>query len=85
MRGAAMTISKPASDTKFARRINRSWVDVHNIIPRTDIGLFIPGIPIDDHDVGEDFVIGTKRSRPGDDEDYADTPGPSKARGSSKK
>ena len=60
--------SKPAGDTNYARHIKRSWLDVHNIIPRTDPGLFIPGIPRDYCDVEEDFVIGTKRSHPGDDE-----------------
>ena len=79
------TPSKPAHDTNFAHRINRIWLDVHNIIPRTDTGLFIPGMPTDYHNVGGDPVIGTKRSHPGGDEDDASTPGPSKARRSSKK
>src|SRR5260370_16590503 len=34
-----------ATQTNFARRINRIWRDVHNLIPRTDPGLFIPGMP----------------------------------------
>jgi hypothetical protein len=72
--------SKPASDTNFARRIDRIWLDVHNLIPRTDPGLFIPGIPTDYHEVEEDFAIGNKRSHTGDAEDGADTPGPSKSR-----
>ena len=75
--------SKPASNTNFARGINRSCLDVHDIIPRTDPGLFIPGMPTDYYDV-EDFVIGTKRSHPGGDEDEADTFRPLKARRSSK-
>jgi hypothetical protein len=79
------TPSKPASDTNFARRINRIWLDVHNIIPRTDPGLFIPGMPTDYHDVEDEFMIGTKRSHPGDDDDDAAIPGPSKARRTSKK
>ena len=79
------TPSKPARDTNFAQRINRIWLDVHNIIPRTDTGLFIPGMPADYHDVGDNSVIGTKRSHPGGDEDDAGTSGPSKARRSSKK
>ena len=74
--------SKPDSDTNFARRIDRIWLDVHSRIPRTDPGLFIPGMP---HDVEEDTVIGQKRSHPGDDDDDVHTPGPSKARRSSKK
>ena len=76
------TPSEPASDTNFGRRINRMWLDVHSIIPRVDPGLFIPGMPTD---IAEDFVIGAKRSHPGDEEDDADAPGPSKARRSSKK
>jgi hypothetical protein len=77
------TPPKPASDPNFARRINRMWLDVHNIIPRTDPGLFIPGMPTEEEE--EEFVIGTKRSHPGDDEDDAEISGPSKARRSSKK
>jgi hypothetical protein len=76
------TPSKATSDTNFARRINRIWLDVHNIIPRTDPGLFIPGMPTDTE---ENILIGAKRSHPGDDEDDADIPGPSKARRTSKK
>ena len=76
--------SKPASDTKFARRINHSCLDVHDIIPPTDLSLFVPGMPTDYYDVEEDFVIGTKRSHPGDDEDEADTFRPLKARRFSK-
>ena len=76
--------SEPAKDTNFARRISRIWLDVHSVIPRTDDGLFIPGMPMDPNDVDEDLVIGHKRSHPGDDEDYSDTPGPSKARRTSK-
>jgi hypothetical protein len=80
------TPPNPASDTNFARRISRIWLDVHNVIPRTDPGLFIPGMPTDYYDIDEDVVIGTKRSHPGDDEDDAVTSGPSKkARRSSKK
>ena len=75
--------SKPASDTNVARRINRSWLGIHDIIPRTDPGLFISGIPTHNCDV-EDFVIGTKRSHPNDDDDEADTFRPLKARGFSK-
>ena len=78
------TPSKPASDTHFGRRLNRMWLDVHSIIPRVDPGLFVPGMPTDYHDI-EDFVIGTKRSHAGDEEDDADTSGPSKAQRSSKK
>ena len=77
--------SEPAKDTNFARHIRRIWLDVHSIIPRTDDGLFIPGMPMDPDDVDADVVIGQKRSHPGDDDDYVDTPGPSKARRSSKK
>ena len=77
--------SKPAGDINFARRINRIWLDVNNIIPRTDPGLFIPGMPTDYNDVEEDFVIGTMRSHPGDVGDDVHTFGPSKARRSSKK
>ena len=76
---------EPAKDTNFARQINRIWLNVHSIIPRTDDGLFIPGMPMDPNDAEGDIVIGRKRSHPGDDEDYMDTPGPSKARRSSKK
>ena len=76
--------SESAKDTNFARRIDRIWLDVHSVIPRTDDGLFIPGMPTDPKDVEGDIVIGQKRSHPGDDEDYMDTPGPSKARRSSK-
>ena len=72
------------SDTNFTRRINRSWLDIHDVIPRTDPGLFIPGMPTDYHDVKEDFVIGTNRSRPGDEEDDADAFRPLKARRFSK-
>jgi hypothetical protein len=77
--------SIPSSDTNFAQCVDRIWLDVHNLIPRTDAGLFIPGMPTDYHEVDEDFAIGNKRSHPGDDEDNADTPGPSKSRRSSKK
>ena len=77
--------SEPAEDTNFARHISRIWLDVHSVIPRTDDGLFIPGMPVDPDDVDGDMVTGHKRSHPGDDEDYTDTPGPSKARRSSKK
>jgi len=79
--------SGPAKDTNFARHISRIWLDVHSIIPRTDEGLFIPGMPLDPQYVEEDIVIGHKRSRLEDDEeeDDADTPGPSKGRRSSKK
>jgi len=77
------TPSKHASGTNFAQCINRTWLDVHNIIPRTDPGLFIPGMPTDYRNYHEDSVIGTKRSHPGDEGD-ADVPGPSKARRSSK-
>jgi Fungal protein kinase len=56
-----------ATQTNFARRINRIWLDVHSLIPRTDPGLFIPGIPT------EYFAphpgAGTKRPLPGDDDD----------------
>ena len=76
--------SEPAKDTNFARHISRIWLDVHSVIPRTDDGLFIPGMPMDPNGVDGDIVIGHKRSHPGDDEDYSDTPGPSKARRSSK-
>ena len=38
----------------------------------------------DPNDVDEDIVIGQKHSHPGDDEDYLDSPGPSKACWSSK-
>jgi len=79
------TSSKPTSDTNFARRINRMWLDVHSIIPRTDPGLFIPGMPTDYNDFDNNSVIGTKRSYPRDDEGDADIPGPSKARRSSMK
>jgi hypothetical protein len=84
---------KPANSTNFALHVNRMWVDVHNVIPRTDSGLFIPGMPTDydedefaigNKDEGES-MIGSERSHPGEDEDDADTPGPSKARRSSKK
>jgi len=78
------TPSKPISDTNFARCINRTWIDLHNIIPRTDPGLFIPGMPTDYNDLEEDLVIGTKRSPSGSDKGYADGPGPSKARRLSK-
>ena len=77
--------SEPAKDTNFARHISRIWLDVHSVIPRTDDGLFIPGMPTDPDDIDEDIAIGQKRSHPGDDDDYVDTPGPSKARCSSKK
>jgi len=78
------TPSKPASDTNFTRRIDRTWLNVHNTIPRTDRGLFIPGIPTYYCDVDEDLVIGTKCSHPRDDEGGEDTAGPSKAHRSSK-
>jgi len=58
------TASKSASHTNFARRINRIWLDVHNIIPRTDPGLFIPGMPTNYSDVEEDSMIGPKHSHP---------------------
>ena len=77
--------SKPASDTNLARCTNHIWLDLHNIIPRIDPGLFIPGIPTDSYDVDGDFVIDTKQSHPRDEEGLVDTPGPSKARRSSKK
>ena len=77
--------SEPAKDTNFARHISRIWLDVHSIIPRTDDGLFIPGMPMDPDDVDGDIVISQKRSHTRDDEDHADTPGPSKALCSSKK
>ena len=32
--------SRPANDTNFVRRIKRIWLDVHDLIPRTDPGLF---------------------------------------------
>ena len=76
--------SEPAKDTNIARHSSRIWLDVHSVIPRTDDGLFIPGMPMDPNDAEGDIVIGHKRSHPGDDEDYTDTPGPSKARRSSK-
>ena len=76
---------EPAEDTNFARHISRIWLDVHSVIPRTDDGLFIPGMPMDPDDVEGDIVIGQKRSHPGDDDDDEYTPGPSKARRSSKK
>ena len=76
--------SKPAGDNNFARRTNCSWLDIHDIIPRTDPGLFNPGIPTHYYDVEEDSVIGTKRSHPSDDEDEADTFRPLKARRFSK-
>jgi len=75
--------SEPAEDTNFARHVSRIWLDVHSIIPRTDEGLFIPGMPLDPRDVEEGIVSGHKRPLPGDDEDDeddADTPGPSKVR-----
>jgi hypothetical protein len=59
------------------------WLDVHNIIPRTDPDVFIPGMPTEEEE--EEFVIGAKRSHPGDDEDDSEISGPSKARRSSKK
>ena len=77
--------SKPTSDTNFARRINRIWLDVHNIILCTDPSLFVPEMPTDYYDVEDDFVICTKGSHPRDEEDDEDTSGPSKARRSSKK
>ena len=79
------TPSKPATHTKFAQCINYSWLDVHNIIPLTSTGLFLPVMPADYYNVEMDSVIGTNRSHPDDEEDYADTPGPSKARRFSKK
>ena len=62
------SLPKPESDTNFARRIHRFWLDVHHLVPRTDNGLFIPGMPTE-HEVGEGFVIGGKRSRSVDNED----------------
>ena len=76
--------SRPANDTNFARHISRTSLDVHDLIPCPDPGLFIPGMPTNYHEVEEDIVIGQKRSHPGGDDDDADTPGPSKARRSSK-
>jgi len=58
------TASESASHTNFARRINRIWLDVHNIIPRTDPGLFVPGMPTNYNDAEEDSMIGTKRPHP---------------------
>jgi len=76
--------SKPAADTNFARRIKRMWLDVHDLIPRTDPGLFIPGMPTN-YEIEEDVVMGSKRPHPGGDEDDTGPSGPSKARRSSKK
>ena len=75
---------KPDNDTDFARCISRVWLDIHDLILRTDLGVFIPGMPMDYREVGEDIVSGQKRSHTRDDDDDADTPGPSKARRSSK-
>jgi hypothetical protein len=47
--------------------------------------LYIPRMPTDYQNMEEDFVIGTKRSHPGDDEDDTEISGPSKAPRSSKK
>jgi len=70
------THSKPANDTNFAQHIDRKWFDVHTKIPRTDSGLFIPGMPTDYYNFEESVVVGTKRPYPeGDDGDS----GPSKA------
>ena len=75
----------PANDTNFAEDISRVWLDVHSLIPRTDSGLFIPGMPMDYDDDEEDTVLGQRRPHPRGDEDDADAPGPSKVRRSSKK
>ena len=75
----------PANDPNFAEDISRVWLDVHSIIPRTDSGLFIPGMPMDYDDNEEDTVLGQKRPHLRSDEDDADAPGPSKVRRSSKK
>jgi hypothetical protein len=74
-----------AGDTNFARRVNRVWRDVHSMIPRTDPGLFIPGMPTDYLEIEEENGIGIKRSHAGEDEDDENIPVPSKARRSSKK
>ena len=53
-----------AAQTNFACRISRVWLDVHNLIPRTDPGLFIPGMPT------EYFTgAGTKRPLPEEEGD----------------
>jgi hypothetical protein len=56
-------LPKAASDTNFARRINRIWLDVHTSF-RAPTHLFIPGMPTD-YEPEEDFAIGSKRSHPG--------------------
>ena len=66
------SLPKADSDTNFARRINRFWLDVHSLIPRTDNGLFIPGMPTE-YNVEESFVIGAKRPLPKPHEDDRDT------------
>jgi hypothetical protein len=76
--------SKPADDTNLARHINRVWRDVHSIIPRTDPGLFIPGMPTEYLEMEEEFVVGNKRSHPREDDDSEYTPRSSKARRLSK-
>jgi hypothetical protein len=76
--------TNPAGDTNFARRVNRVWRDVHSLIPRTDPGLFIPGMPTDYLEIEEENGIGIKRSHAGEDDDE-NIPIPSKARRSSKK
>ena len=75
---------KTESDANFARRINRLWLDVHSLIPRTDKGLFIPGMPTE-YEVEEEFVIGNKHSRSmrnedvGDEDDEDEDPRPTKS------
>ena len=66
---------EPAGDTNFSQRIDRTWVDVHSLTPRTDPGLFIPGMPTG-YAVDDEGAIGTKRSHPGEDEDDPDPPSP---------
>ena len=81
------SLPETESDTNFARRINRFWIDVHSVIPRTDNGLFIPGMPTK-YEVEEIPAPGIKRSLPEDtedeDEDDGDTHRPSKSCRSSK-
>ena len=64
-------IPKAGGDTNFARRINRLWLDIHNLIPRTDKGLIIPGVPTE-YEVEEEFVIGNKHSRSVHNEDVGE-------------
>ena len=64
-------IPKAESDTNFAQHINCLWLDIHNLIPRTDKGLFIPGMPTE-YEVEEEFVIGNKHSRSVHNEDTGD-------------